>query len=192
MLQNWERVGGREVRWPAEMCRKPHDLRADSLPFVSLSFCILNIRDNLECTPPASETDGSEEAGWKKGIINIRRWVNVLALGSCACGFSQGAQMSPHLLCWAVLITFLLRVSCTVWPGVRDVKTWGKSGVESTAWSGCDKADWRASLWQGRLGRAEGAVEVSLLPRGGIYSNVWTTWKTAYLLCHIAVDHCGQ
>ena len=162
MLQNWEWVGGREVRWPAEMCRKARDLRAESSPFVSLSFCILSIRDNLECTPPASETDGSEEAGWKKGIINVWRWVNVLALGSCACGFSQGAQMSPHLPCWVVLVTFLLHVSCTVWTRVRDVKTWGKSRAESTRWSGCDKADWRAGLWQGRqswLGRAERVVE---------------------------------
>lgn len=162
MLQNWECVGGREVRWPAEMCRKAHDLWAESLPFVSLCFHILSIRDNLECVPPALETDGSEEAGWKKGIINIWRWVNVLALGSWACGFSQSAQMSPHLLCWVVLVTFLLRVSCTVWPRVRDVKTWGKSGAESTSRSGCDKADWQAGLWQGRqscLGRAERVVE---------------------------------
>lgn len=71
MLQNREGVGGREVGWPAEMCRKVHDLCTDSLPFVSLSFCALSIGDNLECTPPALETDGSEEAGWKKGIINI-------------------------------------------------------------------------------------------------------------------------
>lgn len=51
--------------------RKAHDPRPESSPFVSLSFHVLNIRDNLECTPPALETDGSEEAGWKKGIINI-------------------------------------------------------------------------------------------------------------------------
>lgn len=71
MLPNWEGVGGREVWWPAGTCRKAHDLRAEGLPFVSLSFRVLSIRDNLECTPPASGTDGSEEAGWKKGIINI-------------------------------------------------------------------------------------------------------------------------
>lgn len=149
------------------MYRKAHDLWADSLPFVSSSFCALSIKDNLECTP-ALETDGSEEVGWKKGIINIWRWVNVLALGSCACGFSQGAQMSPHLLCRTLLVTFLLRVSCTVWWRVRDVKSWGKSEFESTAWSGCDKTDWWAHLLQARqLARqSKKGYGRFLLPRG--------------------------
>lgn len=62
-----EKQIGLDGQWGPE--EKSHDLGADNLPFVS--FRVLSIRDNLECTPPASETDGSEEADWKEGIINI-------------------------------------------------------------------------------------------------------------------------
>lgn len=67
-----------------------------------------------------------------------------------------------------VLVTFLLRVSCTVWPRVSDVKTWRKSGVESTAWPGCDKADGQADGRESRAGLAEqkGLWRVSLWQEG--------------------------